>query len=256
MSSLDALSALLRKTPNKANWKKVCDALDAWPSWNVDSALAAVEAEAARWDVDTNKHGGWPLPARYTPLAWAKALMAGEVAQGLPAARLFQLHDVKVTDDGLEAMLRAGALGSVTHLYLGGCRLGEAALALLTAHVDQLGALTHLVLTDNALAPDGLGALLATPLAERLELLDLTHTPLDDRAVDALLTTPLPALRQLDLLFTGASAEALTELLHADTLPALTTLLVATQDRQRLSHELAAAGEGHPHLLRALRPFP
>jgi hypothetical protein len=250
---LDELRALLKKTPNQANWKKVCELLDRCAEASLPDALAAIDAQAARWDVDTRKRGAWELPARYSPQAWTKRLLAGDVPPAFSAARFFQLHAAKVTDAGLARILDTRALGAITHLYLGSCSLGGGALALLGAHEPELGALRHLVLTDNALAPDGLGALLATPLAQRLVTLDVSRTPLDERAIEAVLTTPLPALRTLDLSFIAVSAERMAAIVEADTLPKVDALQVATRDAQTPVATLRARGKGHAHLLAALR---
>ncbi len=250
---IDDLQALLKKKPTQANWKSVCELLDRCPEASLDDALAAIGAQGARWDVDTQKRSGWELPVRYTPQAWTKRLLAGDVPPAFSAARFFQQHAVKVTDQGLERLLDTRALGAITHLYLGSCSLGERALALLTAHEPELGALRHLVLVDNALAPDGLGALLATPFAERVVSLYLSQTPLDARALDALLATKLPALRALDLCFTAISAERMAGIVFADTLPQVTSLRVATKDDQHLDATLRARAQGHAHLVAALR---
>lgn len=250
---LEELQMLLKKTPSHPGWRKVCELLDRWPEATLGEALSAIDAQAARWDVDTSKHGGWEMPARYTPQAWAKRLLAGDVPQGFSVARLFQQHNAKLMDAGLARLLETGALGALTHLYLGSCWLGAGALTLLTDHQSQLGALTHLVLTSNLLAPEGLAALLATPLARRLVSLDLSQTPLDARALTALLATPLPALRYLDLSFIELSGEEMAAIVHADTLPQITTLRVATSDAQTPTTSLRARGVGHAHLLAALR---
>jgi hypothetical protein len=196
-ADMAALTALLGKTPNHASWRKVCEWLDACAPAKLDAALAVVEGEAARWDVNTNRPGLWELPARYTPAHWAKRILAGDVPAAFRVARLFQLHAKKVTDAGLETILDTHALGSISHLYLGSCELGERALPLLASHADELGALTHLVLCDNKLAPEGVDALLASPLAQRLVYLELSHTNLGDAAV-AKLRAGLPALRELN----------------------------------------------------------
>ena len=252
-TQLEELQILLKKTPSHPNWRKVCELIDRWPQATLGEAISAIDAQAARWDVDTNKHGVWEMPARYTPQAWAKRLLAGDVPQGFSVARLFQQHNAKLQDAGLARLLGTGAFGSITHLYLGICSLGAGALALIADHQSQLGALTHLVLSYNQLAPEGLAALLATPLARRLVSLDLSQTPLDARALDALLATPLPALRYLDLSFIELSGKQMAAIVHADTLPQITTLRVPTTDAQSPNEALRARGVGHPHLLAALR---
>ena len=251
-AALAELAKLLKKAPSQPNWRKVCEHLDAWPGPDLRDALAAVNAEAPRWEVDTNKRGGWELPARYTPQAWAKRLLHGDAPPAFAVARLLQLHNVKVTDDGLARLLATGALGAITHLYLGSCYLDGAALGHLARHADQLRALTHLVLTDNALAAGGLADLLAPPLAARLVALDLSYTPLDRRDLAVLLAVPLPALRRLTLSFIDATGDEVAALFEARTLPALTRLEVATRDAPALADALRARGAGQPHLLAAL----
>jgi hypothetical protein len=197
MSSSEDLDKLLKKAPNKANWKKVCELLDVWPAGLMGEALEQIEAEAARWDVDTNNSEVWPMPARYTPAAWTKRLLAGDAPAGFGAVRFLQYHAAKVQDAGLERILKTGALGQITHLYLGSCRLGADALPLLARHHEQLGALTHLVMTDNKLDQTGLEALIASPLAQRLITLNLSSCSFS--SVEPLISAPLPALRVLDL---------------------------------------------------------
>jgi hypothetical protein len=252
-TQLEELQILLKKTPSHPNWRKVCELIDRWPQATLSEAISAIDAQAARWDVDTNKSGGWEMPARYTPQSWAKRLLAGDVPQGFSVARLFQQHSAKLLDTGLERLLKTGALGAITHLYLGSCSLGAGALALLADHQSQLGALTHLILTNNSLAPDGLAALLATPLARRLVMLDISQTSLDARSFKALLATPLPALRYLDLSYIEVSSKEIAAIVETDTLPQLTTLRVPTTDAQKPNEALRARGVGHPHLLAALR---
>src|SRR5512141_1408426 len=104
-TQLEELQILLKKTPTHPNWRKVCELLDRWPQATLGEALSAIDAQAARWDVDTSKHGGWEMPARYTPQAWAKRLLAGDVPQGFSVARLFQQHSAKLMDAGLASLL-------------------------------------------------------------------------------------------------------------------------------------------------------
>ena len=252
MSALhQELSKLIAAKPSKTNWLKICKHLDQWPEALLADAFDLIDADP-RWHLDVNPKGGWEMPVRYTPTHWAKALLQGRAPSGFPSARQLQYHASKVTDAGLDRILATEALAGITHLYLGSCHLTDAAAHALARHAAALPALTKLVLGDNAIRADGLRALLATPLAGQLVMLQLYSTQIGDGGVDALCATPLPALTHLTLSFSDTTQAALERLLHADTLPALTKLAITADDADDAPAKLKASDVGHAHLRAAI----
>ena len=246
------VSALLAQRPSRPTWEKVCAVLDRTPAEELDAALKAIDAGLATWPDDLNDGSMWPLPPRQASTSWAKKrIAAGKPAPDAWSAITFlQLHDHRFGKKGSAPLFANPALATLTHLYLAQCGLGPAGLQHLldSPHTGQL---THLVLGGNGLGEGCAAKLLPHALGQQLHMLDIGRNQLGAQDLDALLTTPMPALRILLFDYTDLPKDQLARVLHADTLPALQALTLGTHGSD-LDLDLARSAEGHPHIKRAL----
>jgi hypothetical protein len=245
------ISALLAKRASRPTWEKVCGVLDRTPADELDAAIAAVDAGLATWPDDLNDGNMWVLPPRQASKAWAKSIAAGKPA---PAAwsviSFLQLHDHRFGKKGSGPLFANPALASLTHLYLAQCGLGPTGLQELIDS-PHTGAVTHLVIGGNTLGEGCAAKLLTHTLGQQLHMLDIGRNQLGVSDLDALLTTPLPALRSLCFDYTDLSQKKLERILKADTLPALQAITVGKFNSD-LNLELARTTRGHDHIKRAL----
>jgi hypothetical protein len=246
------ISALLAQPPSRPTWEQVCDVLDRTPKGELAAALAAVDAGLAAWPDDLNDGDLWVFPPRQASKAWAKQ----RIAQGKPAPKAWsaitflQLHDHKFGKKGSAALFANPALASLTHLYLAQCGLGPTGLQELLDS-PHTGALTHLALYNNRLGAGCAARLLPHALGQRLTMLDIGNNGLDVIDLEALLTTPMPRLTALCFNHSKLSPEQLARVLHADTLPAIQTLVLGSRS-DRIDLTMARSAVGHPHIKRAL----
>lgn len=182
------------------------------------------------------------LVARATG-AGAAAVAAIATAPLLGELRSLELSDNPIGDDGAAALARAPALQALEVLRLAGCGLGARGVrALATGALAPR--LRTLDLGRNTLDDDALHALAEGDPLRDLAVLHLDGSRVTARGVAALVASPLAA-RLEHLAITGLEAGALAPLLAAE-LPALRSLVADALDDDAAA--MLAAARGLPRL--------
>lgn len=237
-----SLVAAREGRPSLALWRRLTAALDATPDHALADALAAVEAACA----------AWPDALRLAPGRWLRELLDGRTQPRLRATRAIDLvlHETEVAGDRL-AWADAPELAQATIVRVLDDRLGDAGvarwlrsashsklveLALSTSISDvgtralvddpRLAGVRSLALFRNAIGPEGLSALLASPrLGRGLRRLLLGRNRIGEPGARALAgPTPMAGLDLLDLDCNRLEGVAVRELADAPLLAGVRAL--------------------------------
>lgn len=120
----------------------------------------------------------------------------------------------------LEGLAESGQGTNISELLLNGMNIGDEGVELLTTtSLGRAGSLTTLDISSNALGHKAIEALVSSPLPTSLEALDLSHNEITDRGLATLLSSGVfPHLKTLTLFANHLSFEGLKPL-HDSPIP-------------------------------------
>ncbi len=172
-----ALSALLEAPPSPGTWRRLCQALEAWPD---EASLEQEVLPALQQPLQA-----WDERARVAPAMWVERLLDGELVPHMAIVRTLDLRCQGLVLEDAELLAESPELEHITRLLLAYNGLqDEGTIALLNANVVRQ--VTHLDLAGNSVQTAGIRALAESQHMRNLRYVDLTGNWVSDEGAKLL----------------------------------------------------------------------